>query len=158
MGGGLEIITACDLRLCGESARFCAPVGRLGFPLALGETETLFNLVGAAVAAELLIEGRILTAREAYDRRLATRVVPEAKLEAKVDAARQNIVAGSPVAARLHKRQLRRLVTNPAPVTREERLEMYRFVDSEDCRIGPARFWKRRRRSSSGADGPFGPI
>jgi 1,4-dihydroxy-2-naphthoyl-CoA synthase len=67
MGGGLEIITACDLRLCGESARFCAPVGRLGFPLALGETETLFNLVGAAVAAELLIEGRILTAREAYE-------------------------------------------------------------------------------------------
>jgi enoyl-CoA hydratase/carnithine racemase len=144
MGGGLEIITACDLRLCGESARFGAPVGRLGFPLALGETEALFNLVGAAVAAELLIEGKVLTAREAYDRRLATRVVPDARLEAEVEAARQNIVAGSPMAARLHKRQLRRLSTNPAPVTREERLEMYRFVESEDYRIGYRAFLEKK--------------
>jgi enoyl-CoA hydratase/carnithine racemase len=63
MGGGLEIVAASDLRIADRSATFGAPVERHGFPLAFAET--LFRLVGPAVLAELLLEGRILDADEA---------------------------------------------------------------------------------------------
>ena len=66
IGGGLEIAGACDLRICGESSRFGAPINRLGFSMYPGEMEGLLRLAGPAVMKEILLEGRILTAAEAY--------------------------------------------------------------------------------------------
>ena len=74
-GGGLEIAVACNLRIAAQGARLGAPVGRMGFPLALGETEGLFRLVGPSVSAELLIDGRLFDARTAREKGLVTRVV-----------------------------------------------------------------------------------
>ena len=67
IGGGLEIAGACDLRICNESARFGAPINRLGFSMYPGEMESLLKLAGAAVLKEILLEGRIWGAREAYE-------------------------------------------------------------------------------------------
>ena len=77
VGGGLEIASLCDIRLAADTARFGVPIGRLGFPLALPELVPLLRLVGPAVAAEMLLESRILSADEAETRRLVTRVVPD---------------------------------------------------------------------------------
>ncbi len=81
VGGGLEIASLCDIRLAADTARFGVPIGRLGFPLALPELVPLLRLVGPAVAAEMLLESRILSADEAEVRRLVTRVVPAAAFE-----------------------------------------------------------------------------
>lgn len=145
MGGGLEIACACDLRLADETARFGAPVGRLGFPLAFGETQGLFALVGPSVAAELLLEGRILSASEALQRRLITRLSSTGSLAGDVDSAIANICKSGRWAARSHKHQLRRLTRDPSPVTREERMAVYGFAATDEYREGIRRFLDRKQ-------------
>jgi enoyl-CoA hydratase/carnithine racemase len=144
MGGGLEIACACDLRLADETARFGAPVGRLGFPLAFGETQGLFALVGPSVAAELLLEGRILSASDALQRRLITRLSSAGSLAGDVDAAVADICKSGRWAARSHKHQLRRLARDPSPVTREERMAVYGFATTDEYRDGIRRFLGRK--------------
>jgi enoyl-CoA hydratase len=145
MGGGLEIASMADLRLADTSAQFGIPVGKLGFPLAFAETQALFNLVGRAVVAELLIEGRVLDAAEAHQRGLVTRTASVENLEREVDAAVSNICSSGILAARSHKRQLRRLMSDSSPVTPQERLAVYEFADTDEYRDGILAFLRKRR-------------
>ena len=82
VGGGLEIAASCDLRICGESSRFGAPINRLGLVMAYDELGALYRLVGRAVALEILLEGRIFGAAEAKEKGLVTRVVADDKAAA----------------------------------------------------------------------------
>ena len=143
-GGGLEIAALCDLRIADASARFGAPVGQMGFPLAFAETQALVRLVGPAVAAELLIEGRILEARTAYEKGLVTRVVED--LEAGLEETVGNILRSGARAARSHKRQIRRLIVDPSPVSLEERMEVYGFADWDEYREGVSAFLSKASR------------
>jgi enoyl-CoA hydratase/carnithine racemase len=142
---GLEIASVCDLRIAGESSRFGAPVGRHGFPLAFAETQALFRIVGPAVMAELLLEGRILDAREAFERGLVTRIVPDGEVASEAYATAQRICESSPLASRSHKQQIRRLTVDTSPVTSEERMRVYAFADSEDYQIGYSAFLSKQK-------------
>lgn len=135
-GGGLEIASMCDIRIAEAGARFGAPVGRMGFPLAFAETEALVRVVGPSVAAELLIEGRVLDAQTAYEKGLVTRVVGSGALQGAVEETAGNVLRSGSFAARSHKRQIRRLAVDPSPVSLEERMEVYRFVDTEEYHQG----------------------
>lgn len=139
-GGGLEIAALCDIRIAEAGARFGAPVGRMGFPLAFAETEALFRLVGPSVTSELLIEGRILDARAACEKGLVTRVVDRDAFEDAVATTVDNIRRSGVFAARSHKRQIRRLMANSAPVSKDERMDVYRFADREEYHRGIAAF------------------
>ena len=86
VGGGLEIAALADLRICGESSRFGAPIKNLGLVMAYAEMAPLVRLVGAPVALEILLEGRIFDAAEAKDKRLVTRVVPDDQVAAETRA------------------------------------------------------------------------
>ena len=66
VGGGLEIAAMCDLRICGESSRFGVPIKNLGLVMAHAELDALVQLAGPAVALEILLEGRIFGAQEAF--------------------------------------------------------------------------------------------
>lgn len=145
MGGGLEIAAVCDLRIAGQSSRFGAPVGRHGFPLAFAETQALFRIVGPATMAELLLEGRILDAREALAKGLVTRIVPDVEIASEAYATAQRIYESSPLASRSHKQQIRRLTVDTSPVTSEERMRVYAFADSEDYQIGYRAFLSKRK-------------
>lgn len=144
VGGGLEIALACDLRLAADDARLGAPVGRLGFPLALPELPPLVELVGPGVAAELLLAGRLLEAREAQVRGLVQCVVPRDDLEAETARWVDGILAGSPAAARQNKRQLR-LLRSRTPFTEAEIDASFGFLEWADYREGVAAFLQRRR-------------
>jgi enoyl-CoA hydratase len=145
MGGVLEIAAVCDLRIAGESSRFGAPVGRRGFPLAFAETQALFRMVGPATLAELLLEGRILDAREATAKGLVTRVVPDAQVASEAHATTQRVCESSPLASRSHKQQIRRLTVDTSPVTTEERMGVCAFADSEDYEIGYRAFLSKQK-------------
>jgi enoyl-CoA hydratase/carnithine racemase len=145
MGGGIEIAAVCDLRIAGESSRFGAPVGRHGFPLAFAETQALFRIVGPATMAELLLEGRILDAREAFAKGLVTRVVPDAEVASEAQATALRICESSPLASRSHKQQIRRLTLDDSPVASEERMRVYAFADSEDYQIGYRAFLSKQK-------------
>src|SRR5581483_3773754 len=113
-GGGLEIAAACDLRICGESSRFGIPIAQLGLAAGYEEIRVLRDLAGRAGALELLLEGRVFGATAAYQKGLVTRVVPDAAVETEAYATARRIAAGAPLAARWHKRFIRRL-DDPAP-------------------------------------------
>jgi enoyl-CoA hydratase len=144
IGGGLEIAGVCDLRICGESARFGAPINKLGFSMYPGEMEGLLKLAGAAVMKEILLEGRILTAAEAYAKGLVTRVVPDQASEEEAYASARRICSGAPLVAGWHKHWIRRLQTGQ-PLTDEEKAASFAFLDSEDYQEGLAAFLEKRK-------------
>ena len=82
VGGGCAIAAACDLRICSDRARFGVPVSRtLGNCLSIGNTARLVDLIGGAATRDLLLTGRLIDAREAMSRGLASVVVPSNELE-----------------------------------------------------------------------------
>ena len=144
VGGGLEIAALCDLRICGESSRFGAPIKNLGLVMAYPEMAPLVRLAGADVALEILLEGRIFGAAEAKEKRLVTRVVPDADVATEALAAAQRIADGAPLVARWHKKFARRLA-EPRPITAAEHDECFDCFDTEDFRIGYAAFLAKRK-------------
>jgi enoyl-CoA hydratase len=144
VGGGLEIAALCDLRICGESSRFGAPIKNLGLVMAFPEMAPLVRLVGADVALEILLEGRIFDAAEAMAKRLVTRVVPDADVAAEARSTAERIAEGAPLVARWHKRFARRLA-DPRPITEAEYDECFDCFDTEDFRIGYAAFLAKRK-------------
>ncbi|MBL8397963.1 MAG: enoyl-CoA hydratase/isomerase family protein [Candidatus Accumulibacter sp.] len=143
IGGGLEVATQCDLRLCGQSARFGAPINRLGFSMYPVELAGLLRLAGRSTMLEMLLEGRILSATEAYARGLVTRVVADDQVTGEAYASARRVADGAPLVARWHKQWLRRL-QNERPLTEQELRESFAFLDSEDYREGLAAFLEKR--------------
>ncbi|HEY5636023.1 MAG TPA: enoyl-CoA hydratase-related protein [Burkholderiales bacterium] len=144
VGGGLEVASQCDLRICGESARFGVPIKKLGLVVAYAEMQGLIDVVGRSTALEILLEGRIWDAREAYEKRLVNRVVPDAKLAEEAGAMAQRIAEGAPLVARWHKKFARRLA-EPRPLEAGENDESYACFDTEDYREGVAAFLAKRK-------------
>lgn len=135
VGGGLEIASQCDLRICGASSRFGIPINKLGLVVGYGEMAALVGLVGRATALEILLDGRVFGAAEAKEKGLVSRVVADAEVEADARAAAARIAAGAPLVARWHKKFARRLADS-RPLTQAERDEGYACFDTEDYRIG----------------------
>ena len=139
VGGGLEIAALCDLRICGESSRFGAPIKNLGLVMAYAEMAPLVRLVGGAIALEILLEGRIFGAAEAMEKRLVTRVVPMRRSPAK----RAPRPGASPTARRSSRAGTSKFArrSSPAPpLTAAEHDECFDCFDTEDFRDGYAAF------------------
>jgi enoyl-CoA hydratase/carnithine racemase len=143
-GGGLQIALACDIRVAAENSRFGVPVGRLGFPVVLPELRLLLDRLGQTVTAELLLTGRLLDAREAQAKGVVSQVVPTEEFEHRVDETVQAIMAGSPLAARSNKAQIRLLVERGRDYTAHDLDASFAFLESEDHREGIAAFIARR--------------
>jgi enoyl-CoA hydratase/carnithine racemase len=135
VGGGLELTTTCDLRICGEGARFGIPVKRLGLVVSYAELKPLVDLIGPANALEILLEGRIHTADEAWRMGLVNRVVPDAEVEHEAFATAVRIAEGAPLVARWHKKFTRRLM-QAEPLSDAEMDESFHCFETEDFRAG----------------------
>jgi enoyl-CoA hydratase/carnithine racemase len=133
VGGGLEVISQCDLRICGASSRFGIPIAKLGLVVGYGEMKGLIDLVGRAVALEILLEGRVFGAEEAQDQG-----------EEESLAAALRIAEGAPLVARWHKKFARRL-SNPRPIRKSERDEAYACYDTEDFKTGVKAFLAKQK-------------
>jgi enoyl-CoA hydratase/3-hydroxyacyl-CoA dehydrogenase len=79
-GGGCELAMACDFRIAAESATFGQPEINLGIIPGFGGTQRLPRLVGEAKALEMNLTGEAISADEAYELGLATRIVPDHEL------------------------------------------------------------------------------
>jgi enoyl-CoA hydratase/carnithine racemase len=145
VGGGLEIAACCDLRICGTSSRFGVPIAKLGFPMAPLEIEIVARVIGETCLRELLLEARVLSAEEAQQRGLVTRIVPDAEVAAEARATAERIASLSPQAMRLNKRALRRFATTALPSSqRHERDPHYAYAPSEEHKEGLAAFNEKR--------------
>ncbi|MBS1169683.1 MAG: enoyl-CoA hydratase [Burkholderiaceae bacterium] len=149
IGGGLEIASLCDIRICGESSRFGVPLKHLGVAMAYPELTSIIRLTGADVALEILLEGRIFDAQEAKDKRLVTRIVPDAQVEAEALLAAKRIADGAPLVARWHKKFVRRL-SDPGAITQDEYLECFDCFDTDDYRNGYSSFLEKKKPAFAG--------
>ena len=143
VGGGMEIAALADIRICGESSRFGAPIKNLGLVMAYSEMAPIANLVGSSKALEILLEGRIFDAEEALRIGLVSRIVPDAMVAEESMAAARRVASGAPLVARWHKKFARRLADS-TPLTDKERDECFDCFDSEDFRIGYRAFLDKK--------------
>jgi enoyl-CoA hydratase len=150
VGGGLEIASMCDLRICGASSRFGIPINRLGLVLCYAELERLIALSSNAVALEMLLEGRIFGAQDAYEKGLVTRVVADDAVEQETHAAARRIAQGAPLVARWHKAFVRRLAERP-PLSEADLAENYACFDTADFQAGRQAFLNKTRPLFTGA-------
>ncbi len=150
VGGGLELACQCDLRIAGERARFGVPINRLGFSIAYDELAAVLPVVGRTAALEILLEGRVWDAREAFAKGLLTRVVADDQLAAETHAAVERITAGAPLVARWHKQFIRRLTPQPAPFTQQEIDASFAYFETEDFRTGYAAFMQKEKPQFTG--------
>jgi enoyl-CoA hydratase/carnithine racemase len=150
VGGGLEIACQCDLRIAGESGRFGVPINRLGFSIAYDELAAVLPVVGRTAALEILIEGRVLDAKEAYSKGLLTRVVADASLADEVQATVKRICTGAPLVARWHKQFIRRLTPRAEALTAQEIEDSFAYFDTQDFREGYAAFMEKRQPKFNG--------
>lgn len=146
LGGGCELAMLCDLIVASETAKFGQPETGLGIIPGAGGTQRLTRAVGKAVAMDVILSGRLLSAREALDAGLVSRVVAK---EAWLDEAQRvarDIAAKGPVATRLAKEAVDRAYEAPLSlgVEYERRLLALAFA-SEDAKEGLHAFIEKRR-------------
>jgi enoyl-CoA hydratase/carnithine racemase len=102
LGAGFELALACDLRVAAAEATLGLPEVRVGVPSVI-QAALLPPLVGPGRAAELLLTGATIGAREALGWGLVNRVVEREGLEPAVETMVEAILACGPAAVRLQK-------------------------------------------------------
>jgi enoyl-CoA hydratase/carnithine racemase len=101
LGGGCELAMACDLRIAATTARFGLPETTLSVLPGAGGTQRLSRLVGAGLAIDMVLTGRMLDAGEALASGLVTRVAEPEHLLASAPEVASAILAKAPLAVRL---------------------------------------------------------
>ena len=145
LGGGCELAMGCDLILAAESAVFGQPEINLGIIPGAGGTQRLTRAVGKAVAMDMVLSGRRLTAQEALHFGLAARVLPdEGFLEAALGVAAE-IAGKSPIALRVAKEAVNHAFETPlAEGVHLERRLFNLLFGTEDQKEGMAAFVAKR--------------
>ena len=146
LGGGCELAMTCDLIVASDTARFGQPETGLGIIPGAGGTQRLARAVGKALAMDMVLTGRILTAHEALAAGLVARVVAR---EAWLDEARRvagEIATRAPVAQRLARESVDRAFETGLDSGLDfERKALYLAFASEDAREGLSAFVEKRR-------------
>ena len=145
LGGGCELAMSCDLIVASETARFGQPETGLGIIPGAGGTQRLTRAVGKALAMDVILSGRQLTAQEALAAGLVARVVArEAWLDEAKRVARE-IASKGPVATRLAKEAVDRAYETTLGLGLEyERRALYLAFASEDAKEGLTAFTEKR--------------
>lgn len=150
VGGGLELASACDLRVCGASSRFGAPINKLGLTMSYAEVKTLRDLGGTAGALEVLLGGEVFTAERAWQLGLVTEVVPDDEAIRSAYELAKRIAERAPLVNRWHKKFVRRLA-DPSPLTPEELDEGFAAYTTDDYRIGYEAFLAKKKPEFKGS-------
>jgi enoyl-CoA hydratase / 3-hydroxyacyl-CoA dehydrogenase len=143
LGGGNELVMACDVRLAAESASFGQPEINLGIIPGFGGTQRLPRLIGEARALELNLVGDAIDAGEAYSLGLVHRVVPDHELLDTALAWARRLAAQAPLAVQEIKR-VSGAGDLDAGLDAEKRAFIAAF-GSDDAREGIAAFLEKRQ-------------
>ncbi|HSO28071.1 MAG TPA: enoyl-CoA hydratase-related protein [Anaerolineales bacterium] len=145
LGGGNELAMACDMIIASETAQFGQPEINLGVIPGAGGTQRLTRAVGKAIAMEMVLNNRTLSAHEAVQYGLVNRVVPvERYLEEALNLARA-IAKRAPLAVRLGKEMVNQAFeTYLTEGIADERRAFYTLFATEDQKEGMHAFLEKR--------------
>ncbi|OGO65992.1 MAG: enoyl-CoA hydratase [Chloroflexi bacterium RBG_19FT_COMBO_50_10] len=151
LGGGNELAMACDLIIASETARFGQPEINIGVIPGAGGTQRLTRAVGKALAMEMVLNNRTLSAEEARNFGLVNRVVP---VERYLDEALQlaaEIAARAPLAVRLGKEAVNHAFESfLSDGLADERRAFYLLFASQDQKEGMQAFVEKRKATWKG--------
>ena len=143
LGGGNELAMACDLIVASPTAQLGQPETGVGIIPGAGGTQRLTRAVGKAVAMDVILSGRFLSADEALAAGLVARVAEDWLGEAKTVA--RAIAAKAPIATRLAKEMIDRAYEVPLAAGVDwERRALYLAFASEDAHEGLQAFTEKR--------------
>jgi enoyl-CoA hydratase len=146
LGGGNELAMACDMIVASETARFGQPEINIGVIPGAGGTQRLTRAVGKALAMEMVLNNRTLTAEEARNFGLVNQVVP---IERYLDEALQladEIAARAPLAVRLGKEAVNHAFESfLSDGLADERRSFYLLFASQDQKEGMKAFVEKRK-------------
>ncbi|MVT10520.1 enoyl-CoA hydratase-related protein [Chitinophaga tropicalis] len=145
LGGGCELAMLCDMIVASETARFGQPEIKLGVMPGAGGTQRLTRAVGKAMAMEMVLTGRFITAVEALQAGLINRIVPvELFLQEAIKLA-EEIAAQSPLAVKMAKEAvLKAFDSSLEEGLHFERKNFYLLFASEDQKEGMQAFIEKR--------------
>ncbi len=144
-GGGLEITLACDFRIAAEGAEFSLPEVGIGIVPGAGGTQRLPRLIGPTKAKELILTGRRVSADDALDMGLVSKVVPPSSLMEEARSLAEEIAVNSPLALAYAKAAVDLASeTTIEQGLRYETAAIRATLSSEDYQIGLAAFADRR--------------
>jgi enoyl-CoA hydratase/carnithine racemase len=148
LGGGVEIVAACDLAIAADHAEFALPEPRVGLAaLGGGGLQRLARNLPLKYAMELVLTGRRLGAEEAKRVGLINDVVPRAELRECVRRMAEMIIAGAPLAIEASKQVMLQSLALPdlAAALRARYPAAERMLASEDTREGQRAFVEKRK-------------
>jgi len=151
LGGGNELAMSCDMIVASETARFGQPEINIGVIPGAGGTQRLTRAVGKAIAMEMVLNNRTLTAEEAQQYGLVNKVVPVERCLEEALALAAEIAARSPLAVRLGKEAVNHAFESfLTDGLKDERRAFYLLFASRDQKEGMTAFLEKRAPDWSG--------
>jgi enoyl-CoA hydratase/carnithine racemase len=142
VGGGLNILSACDFRIATRDARIGSPLGRtIGNCLSMSSYARIAGAVGIPAAKRMLLLGEILTAQELLSSGVLYKVVDPAELDAAVTELCERAAANAPLTTRATKEALRRMAGQALPDI-DDLIEL--VYASEDFKRGVRAFLEKK--------------
>lgn len=145
LGGGCELAMSCDMIIASDTARFGQPEITIGVIPGAGGTQRLTRAVGKALAMEMILNNRALTAEEALQHGLVNQVVPTEEVLPVAIRLAAEIASRAPLAVRLAKEAINfadeSFLSNGLL---HERRSFYFLFTSEDQKEGMKAFLEKR--------------
>ncbi len=151
LGGGCELAMACDMIVASENAKFGQPEINLGIIPGAGGTQRLALAVGKALAMEMILNNRTLSAAEALQYKLINRVTAPDSYFTEAMKLANEIAGRAPVAVRLGKQAVNHAFeTNLSEGIYQERQLFQMLFATNDQKEGMAAFVEKREPRWSG--------
>jgi enoyl-CoA hydratase len=146
LGGGCEIALSCDMIVASESAKFGQPEITIGVIPGAGGTQRLTHAVGKAIAMEMILNNRTLSAQEALQYGLVNRVVPVGDYLNEALKLAEEIASRAPLAVHAAKTMINgsyeRFLSDGLA---QEKQVFYNLFGSEDQKEGMKAFIEKRK-------------
>jgi enoyl-CoA hydratase len=146
LGGGLELVLACHIRIAGDRARLGLPEIDLGIIPGFGGTQRLTRIVGASKAIELILTGDKITAQEAKEIGLVNKVVPDADVLKQAQGLAKKIASKGQVAVRSAMKAIGIAISTPLMEGLKKESELFGLVcETADMKEGTSAFLQKRQ-------------
>lgn len=144
-GGGFSLAISGDVVIASDKAKLTMGYGKIGLSPDGTSTYFLTRLVGLRRAQELILTHRVLSAQEAMDWGLVTKVVPADELDSEVDTLAKELASGATLAYGAAKRLLTSSFANGVETQSElESRSISGLSRTEDAKEGIKAFLEKR--------------
>jgi len=145
LAGGFEIMLACDLAVVAEDARLGLPEAAIGLIAGAGGVAHLPTRIPAALAREILLTGKPISAQRAYEAGLVNRVTATDDVLPTAIALAEQIAGNAPLAVVATMRVIHHALTGDADLNQINDTELRRLIRSDDAIEGARAFTARRK-------------